>query len=64
MDTRLAALLWFLVCYIDDLLIHAPTLRELQRRTQRFQDTLTKMGCEINEGRSEYEKRTLIFAGL
>lgn len=64
METRLAALLLWLFVYIDDLLIHASTLQELRRRTQRVKRALQDAGCEINETKSEYEKRTLLFAGL
>lgn len=64
MDTRLAALLWWLVVYIDDLLIHAPTLTLLRKRTKEVKDELREMGCEVNEDKSEYEVRTLLFAGI
>lgn len=64
MDTRLAALLWWLVVYIDDLLIHAPSLALLRKRTKEVKDLLKEMGCDVNEEKSEYEKRTLLFAGI
>lgn len=64
MDTRLATLLMWLVVYIDDLLVHADNLAELRRRTRQLKHKLLAMGCQINEEKSEYEKRTLIFAGI
>lgn len=64
MDTRLERYLSFLVVYIDDILILAHDLSELRRRTQVVSNALRKMGSEINEAKSEYEKQTLIFAGV
>jgi hypothetical protein len=64
MDTRLAHLLWWLIVYIDDLLISAPTLPELRARTREVRSALREMGVEVNEDKSEYETRTLLFAGI
>lgn len=64
MSTRLATLLLWLVIYIDDLLIQAETLHELRHRTRLLKNKLHTMGCVINEEKSEYEKTTLIFAGI
>ena len=64
MDTRLAHLQHLLAAYIDDVLIFADNLTELRRRTQRTKSALRAAGCTINEDKSEYEKQTLIFAGL
>lgn len=64
MDTRLATLLWWLVVYIDDLLIHASSLALLRKRTKEVKDKLKEMGCEVNEDKSEYEVPSLLFAGI
>jgi hypothetical protein len=64
METKLATLLWWLVIYIDDLLVHAETLTELRQRTRALTRKLKEMGCEVNTEKSEYEKQSLIFAGI
>lgn len=64
MDQSLARLLLWLVVYIDDLLVHAPTLPLLRQRTRQLKAALKQAGCMINEDKSEYEKRTLLFAGI
>lgn len=64
MDTGLAQMLAWMVVYIDDLLICGRTLPELRQRTNRVRVRLKRMGCEVNEGKSEYEVQTLIFAGI
>lgn len=64
MDQSLAKLLLWLVIYIDDLLVHAPTLFLLRQRTRQLKAALKQAGCMINEEKSEYEKKELIFAGI
>lgn len=64
MDTRLAAFLAFVICYIDDVLICATSLVDLRHRTKLVKDTLRQAGCIVNEQKSEYEKQILLFAGL
>lgn len=52
------------VCYIDDILIGGETLGQLRQRTIAVLRTLKQAGTEINEEKSEYEKQTLLFAGI
>jgi len=64
MDTRLADLSHWAVWYIDDILVHAATLSELRFRTRAIKRRLQGMGCEVNEDKSEYDKRALLFLGM
>ena len=64
MDTRLARHLVYVVVYIDDILIHAPTLAILRKYASRVRRDLLAAGCTINEDKSEYDKQQLLFAGL
>lgn len=64
MDTRLAPFMQWIFVYIDDILIYAESLPALRKRTTKVARALLAMGCEVNERKSEYEKRTLIFAGI
>lgn len=64
MDHKLARYLEWLLVYIDDILIPAETLSELRTRTNTVLSRLRAMGTEINQDKSEYEKKTLIFAGI
>jgi hypothetical protein len=64
MEHHLAALLGWLLVYIDDLLIVAESLSELRSRTRIVKRRLRHMGCVVNEAKSEYEKQALIFAGI
>lgn len=50
--------------YIDDILIQGTTLAQLRRRTQRVVQALRKGGVEINQDKSEYDKQTILYAGL
>lgn len=50
--------------FIDDILIHANSRGELDRRTARVEKRLSKMKCVINEDKSERGKRSLLYAGL
>jgi len=64
MDTHLAMFAAFAVWYIDDILIFAENLQDLRRRTRQVKRKLASIGCEVNEDKSEYEKPSLLFAGV
>jgi hypothetical protein len=64
MDTSLAELATFSLWYIDDIWIGAETLPLLRERTRRVKKRLQSIGCVVNEEKSEYEKQSLLFAGL
>jgi hypothetical protein len=64
MDWGLSAFLEWATWYIDDILICAETLPQLRTRERMVRRALARMGCEINEKKSETEKRQLIFAGI
>jgi len=50
--------------YMDDILITARTLRQLRERTAKVKTDLKNQRCTVNEEKTEYEKRSLLFAGL
>jgi len=64
MDTRLADLDGFCVWYIDDILVFGETIGDLRRHTRILKRRLAEMGVQVNEDKSEYEKRALLFAGV
>ena len=64
MDHTLSQFKPFCFWYIDDILVHASTLKELRIRTRQVKDQLKNQGHKINEDKSEYEKRGLLFAGV
>ncbi|RYF49190.1 MAG: hypothetical protein EOO38_08450 [Cytophagaceae bacterium] len=64
MDTHLAPLGFGYFWYIDDILVHAETRNALRRRVHALRKQLRTMGCEVNEGKSEYDTRGLLFAGI
>lgn len=64
MDTHLAEFENFAVWFIDDILISAETLPALRKFTRRVKTKLRDIGCTINEEKSEYEKRALLFCGV
>ena len=64
MDTTLAPQSRWALWYIDDILIHAPTLTELRQRTASMKKALYRAGCTVNETKSEYDARALLFAGI
>lgn len=64
MDHSLATLGEGYINYIDDVLIHAETRTELRRRVHALKNRIRTMGCEVNEDKSEYDKRALLFVGL
>jgi hypothetical protein len=64
MDTHLALFEAYAVWFLDDILISAETEKELFDRTLRVKRKLEKIGCKINEAKSEYGKRALLFLGV
>jgi hypothetical protein len=64
MDTGLAGLEKWCVWYIDDILVAAKTLGELRRRTRIIKERLRRMGCTVNEEKSVYDQRALLFLGM
>lgn len=64
MDTGLAGLEEFCVWYIDDILVAAKTVGELRRRTRIIKERLGRMGCVVNEEKSVYDQRALLFLGM
>jgi hypothetical protein len=50
--------------YLDDILIFGETLDGLRRGTRQVKARLASNGSVINEDKSEYEARGLLFAGL
>jgi hypothetical protein len=64
MDHHLRDFILFLFWYIDDVLVFADTLEELRRRTVIAKERLRQVGCEVNEDKSQYEARGLLFAGI
>lgn len=64
MDTHLAPLANICFWYIDDILIYGSTLEELRRRVALVKKKIEAMGCQINEGKSEYDKQNIDFVGL
>lgn len=64
MDHHLRDFISFLFWYIDDVLVFADTKEELRRRTVIAKQRLRQIGCEVNEEKSEYESKGLLFAGI
>lgn len=64
MDTHLSPLGAGNFWYIDDILVHAESLSHLRQRTARVKEKILAMGCTINEDKSEYEKREILFTGI
>jgi len=64
MDHWLAAHRYYVVCYIDDILIGGDNVRELRQRTRLVTQDIVQGGNVINQDKSAYEKTTLLFAGL
>jgi len=64
MDHTLAPHKFVIFCYMDDILVHAPSRELLQRHTAAAKRTLAKAGMIVNEKKSEYDKEGLLFAGL
>jgi len=52
------------VWYIDDILIHSPSRRELRREERSIRETLIQSGNEVNEEKSESEQKSILFAGI
>jgi len=64
MDTHLAPFKGWALWYIDDVLIKAETRAQLLARVAAVRARLRKIGCTVNEDKSETERRALLFAGL
>lgn len=64
MDHHLADFMQWGFWYIDDILITADTKAQLRQRTRLVKQRLQSMQCEVNEDKSEYERTSLLFAGL
>lgn len=64
MDHALAPVQSVCLWYIDDILIMGATLAQLRERTKRVKKLLATAQVEINNDKSEYEKRTVLFAGI
>jgi hypothetical protein len=64
MDTSLAEFNLFALWYIDDIWVGADTLPELRQRVRRIKAKLSQIGCAVNEEKSEYDKTSVLFAGL
>lgn len=50
--------------YMDDILIHANSRRELIAREKRIRERLRHMQCTVNEPKSLSLQQTILFAGL
>lgn len=64
MDHLLAPFSDWCICYIDDILLSAKTSSQLTRRTHKVRARLRRLGCEVNENKSEEDKEGLLFAGM
>lgn len=64
MDHVLAAHFLYALWYLDDVLIFARDCVNLRSRTAAVKTELLRAGCTVNEDKSEYEKQSLLFAGL
>lgn len=64
MDHSLAPAQAMCMWYIDDILLKGASLKELRVRTTRVKKLLAEAGVEINQDKSEYEKKTILFAGI
>lgn len=64
MDHVLALFCLFAFWYMDDVLVYAESRAELRRKTKAVKNALAKIGCTVNEEKSEYEKQGLLFAGV
>lgn len=64
MDHALAEHFPYCFWYMDDVLTYATTLAALRRKTQAVRRSIMKSGLTINEGKSEYDRQGLLFAGM
>lgn len=64
MDTILRQHVEYALWYIDDILIFADSKEQLSRRAGAIGATLKRHGCQVSSEKSEYSKRSLLFAGL
>lgn len=51
------------VCYIDDILVYAESLEEVERLTTAVKDRLKSFNLTINEAKSEYGREKITFLG-
>jgi hypothetical protein len=64
MDHALAPARAVCLWYMDDILIGGATLPQLREHTKRVKKLLATAQVEINHNKSEYEKKTILFAGI
>lgn len=63
MEEILRDLLWFLIVYIDDILIHARDLHQLQSHTRTVLARLKEYNLSLNVEKCEFDKEKLEFLG-
>lgn len=64
MDHILAPVREYCFWYIDDVLVFGQSRLEVRQRTERVKQLLLRHGNQVSEGKSEYEKQGLLFAGM
>lgn len=64
MDTHLAPLGHAYFWFIDDILVHAETLKQLRTRVTCLKNKIRAMGCIVNEEKSEYDSQSIDFVGM
>lgn len=64
MDHTLAAHFFYAFWYIDDIIIGGHTIDDLRSKTAQVKADLVRAGCTVNEAKSEYDKASLLFAGI
>lgn len=64
MDWGLSQFWEWAVWYMDDILICATSLEELKLREAKVRHRLAEMKCDINEDKSERDKKEILFCGL
>lgn len=50
-------------CSVDDIIIHAPTLEELEKRTKEVIMIIQEAGLKLNKDKCEFNKKSLKFLG-
>lgn len=64
MDHTLAPLKGIALWYMDDILVSSKTRAGLREAVARVKSVLMSAGCDISEAKSEYDKESLLFAGI
>lgn len=64
MDHTLASHFYYSFWYIDDIIIGGHTLDDLSSKTAQVKADLLRAGNTVNEGKSEYNKSSILFAGI